>query len=331
MRSLALFGQMTALADPTRSRLLLALERNELTVNELRSILQLPQSTISRHLKALAAEGWVEARAEGTSRHYRIASSSVDGASRKLWHLVREELTPTNAAQQDARRTQAVLAERSTKSQQFFSTSAGQWDRVRQDLFGKRADIALLGLLNEKWTVADLGCGTGGVTHVIAPFVGRVIAVDESHAMLAAARKRLQGMRNVDIRDGRLEMVPLSDGEVDVALVFLVLHYVVDPARVVAEAVRVLKPGGRLLVLDMMPHDRKDLRQTMGHLWQGFDSATVEGWMRSAGLDGIRYAPLAPDPQAKGPMLFTAFGNRSEATGAASGEKADAVPLMKTA
>ena len=85
----ALFGQMTALADPTRSRLLLALERNELTVNELRSILQLPQSTISRHLKMLSAEGWVEARAEGTSRHYRIATDSLDPASRKLWHLVR--------------------------------------------------------------------------------------------------------------------------------------------------------------------------------------------------------------------------------------------------
>src|SRR3954466_10434255 len=107
---------MTALADPTRSRLLLALERNELTVNELRAILQLPQSTISRHLKMLSAEGWVEARAEGTSRHYRIASESLDAASRRLWQLVRDEVMHTPAADQDARRTEAVLAERSTKS-----------------------------------------------------------------------------------------------------------------------------------------------------------------------------------------------------------------------
>src|SRR5256714_13305344 len=116
----ALFGQMTALADPTRSRLLLALERNELTVNELRSILQLPQSTISRHLKMLAGEGWVEARAEGTSRHYKIASDSLDPASRRLWHLVRDEAMHTTTADKDARRTQSVLAERSTRSQQFF-------------------------------------------------------------------------------------------------------------------------------------------------------------------------------------------------------------------
>src|SRR3954465_7656234 len=101
---------MTALADPTRSRLWLALERNELTVNELRSILQLPQSTISRHLKMLAAEGWVEARASGTSRQYRLPPGTLDPASRRLWHIVRDEIVHTSAAEHDARRTQAVLA-----------------------------------------------------------------------------------------------------------------------------------------------------------------------------------------------------------------------------
>jgi SAM-dependent methyltransferase len=103
--------------------------------------------------------------------------------------------------------------------------------------------------------------------------------------------------------------------------------------RVIAEAVRVLKPGGRLLVLDMMPHDRQDLRQTMGHLWQGFDNATLTGWMQSAGLDGIRYNPLPPDPEAKGPMLFAATGKLSVAAADrnTSRKKAGAVPLMKTA
>src|SRR5947199_3597966 len=280
-----LFGQMNALADSTRSRLLLAVERNELTVNELTSILQLPQSTVSRHLKMLSGEGWVDARAEGTSRYYRLASGSLDAASRRLWNIVRDEVVRTNAAEHDARRTQAVLAQRSIRSQQFFSTSAGQWDKMRLELFGRRADIALLGLLDESWTVADLGCGTGAVSQSLAPFVERVIGVDESNAMLVAAKKRVHGLDNIDLRNGRLEALPLGDREVDVALLFLVLHYVAEPGRVISEAARVLKPGGRLLVLDMMPHDRQDLRQTMGHVWQGFDRSTLGGWMEAAGLD----------------------------------------------
>ncbi|MFL5636097.1 MAG: ArsR/SmtB family transcription factor [Gemmatimonadaceae bacterium] len=328
----ALFAQMTALADPTRSRLLLALERNELTVNELVSILQLPQSSISRHLKTLTAEGWVEARAEGTSRYYRIASATLDPASRRLWHIVREEVARTHSAEQDARRTQTVLSERSTRSQQFFSTSAGHWDRMRLDLFGRRTDVALLGLLDESWTVADLGCGTGAVTQSLASFVERVIAVDESTAMLTAARKRLHGVENVDIRNGRLEALPLADAEVDVALLFLVLHYVADPGLVILEAARVVKPHGRLLVLDMMPHDRQDLRQSMGHVWQGFNRDTIGEWMQAAGLEHFRYSPLPPDPDAKGPMLFAGSGKRGAASAKrTSRKKADAVPLMKTA
>jgi ubiquinone/menaquinone biosynthesis C-methylase UbiE/DNA-binding transcriptional ArsR family regulator len=328
-----IFGQMTALADPTRSRLLLALERNELTVNELQSILQLPQSTISRHLKMLSAEGWVEARAEGTSRPYRIASDSLDAASRRLWHLVRDEVMHTSAAEHDAKRARSVLAERSTRSQQFFSTAAGQWDRMRIELFGRRADIALLGLLDERWKVADLGSGTGTITQALAPFVEQVIAVDESSAMLSAAKKRLAGARNVDIRNGRLESLPIADAEVDVALLFLVLHYASDPARVIAEAARILKPSGRLLVLDMMPHDRQDLKQTMGHLWQGFDASTLGGWMQAAGLESFRYNVLPPDPDAKGPSLFAATGKRcaAAATKTTARRKADAVPLVKTA
>src|SRR5258705_4485272 len=105
--------------------------------------------------------------------------------------------------------------------------------------------------------------------------------------MFSSARKCLLGTDNVDIRNGRLEALPLADGEVDVALLFLVLHYAADPVKVIGEAVRVLKPGGRLLVLDMMPHDRQDLRQTMGHLWQGFDGATLLELMQSAGLVGF--------------------------------------------
>ena len=268
--SAALFDRMTALADPIRTRVLLLLERHELTVNEIKSVLQLPQSTVSRHLKVLTDHDWIISRPEGTSRRYR-AAEKMEQASRKLWHVVREQVMSSSAAANDARRVQTVLAHRRSKSQKFFSTSAGQWDRLRVELFGSRADLlGLLGLLEESWTVADLGCGTGQLTESIAPFVERVIAVDDSSAMLGAARRRLASMSNVEVKSGRLESLPIDAGSLDAALLFLVLHYVPEPQEAVAEARRTLKPGGRLLIVDMMPHDRDDLQHEMGHVWKGF-------------------------------------------------------------
>src|SRR5215212_4332252 len=270
-----LFERMTALADPIRSRILLLLERHELTVNEIRSVLQLPQSTVSRHLKILTDHDWIVSRPEGTSRRYRTAEK-MEQASRKLWHVVREQVMSGSAAANDVRRVQTVLAHRRSKSQKFFSSSAGQWDRLRVELFGARADLlGLLGLFDESWTVGDLGCGTGQLTESIAPFVDRVIAVDDSSAMLGAARRRLASMNNVEVKSGRLESLPVEDGSLDAALLFLVLHYVPEPEAAIAEARRTLKPGGRLLIVDMMPHDRDDLQHEMGHVWRGFSEEQI--------------------------------------------------------
>src|SRR5438105_3591965 len=192
-RAPAILDQLASLADTSRSRILLLLDRHELTVGELCGIMQLPQSTVSRHLKALADAGWIAARAEGTSHLYTISRDELDSSARKLWSLVREQVGPTPAPAQDQRRLQRVLAERHTKSQEFFSSSAGQWDRMRDELFGDRFHLAALGaFLGPQWTIGDLGCGTGTVSRALAPFVSRVVAVDESAAMLQAAKKRLR-------------------------------------------------------------------------------------------------------------------------------------------
>lgn len=312
--SLPLFDRMTALADSIRSRILLLLERHELTVNELKSILQLPQSTVSRHLKILTDHDWIVSRPEGTSRRYR-AAEKMDQASRKLWQVVREQVMTSVAAANDSRRVQTVLAHRRSKSQKFFSSSAGQWDRLRVELFGSRADLAgLLGLLDESWTVGDLGCGTGQLTESIAPFVNRVIAVDDSSAMLGAARRRLASMSNVEVKSGRLESLPIEDGSLDAALLFLVLHYVPEPEEAIAEARRTLKPGGRLLIVDMMPHDREDLLHEMGHVWRGFSEEQIASLFTGAGMSGARYHPLPPDEAAKGPTLFAAVARTGKIT-----------------
>ncbi|HEX6575164.1 MAG TPA: metalloregulator ArsR/SmtB family transcription factor [Gemmatimonadaceae bacterium] len=308
-----IFDRMTALADSIRSRMLLLLERHELTVNEIKSVLQLPQSTVSRHLKVLGDHDWIVSRPEGTSRRYR-AAEKLDASSRKLWSVVREQVVATPAASQDSRRVQTILAHRRSKSQKFFSSSAGQWDRMRVDLFGQRADLlGLLGLLDDSWFVGDLGCGTGQLSESLAPFVSKVIAVDDSAAMLGAARRRLAAMNNVEVKSGRLEALPIEDGSLDAALLFLVLHYVPEPETAIREAYRTLKPNGRLLIVDMMPHDREDLSHEMGHVWRGFSEEQIASMLGESGFSAARYHPLPPDEAAKGPVLFAAVARRTEA------------------
>lgn len=301
-----LYARLAALGDPTRVRLLLVLDRHELTVGELCTVLQLPQSTVSRHLKVLADDGWLVARAEGTTRQYRVPDD-LDTGARRLWRVVREQAGEGELAQADAARAAHVLAERRAKSEEFFSSAAGQWDALRTELFGRRQDLqAMLGLVESSWVVGDLGCGTGELAAVLSPFVARVEAVDASRQMLAAARRRVAELSNVVLHHGELERLPLDDHSLDAAIVFLVLHYVVEPVDAFREIARVLRPAGKLLVVDMVPHDRAELRAQMGHVWQGFAAEQLGAWLAEAGLAGFRYHPLPPDPQAKGPLLFSA-------------------------
>lgn len=304
-------NRLQTLAEPIRNRLLVLLERHELTVGELCEALQLPQSTVSRHLKVLADDGWVTSRADGTSRLYRMILADLEPAARRLWQVVRDQVEESPAAARDGERLRTVLAERRSRSEEFFATAAGQWDRMRTELFGSRTELLpLLGLLDPAWRVADLGCGTGQLSQQLAPFVKQVIAVDASAPMLRSARARLGGVDNVEIRRGELEALPVDDASLDVAFLVLVLPYVAEPDLVVREAARALKPGGRLLVTDLMPHERAEYRQTLGHQWQGFDEAQVRGWLSGAGLVGGGYHPLAPEPSAKGPLLFTMTGRK---------------------
>jgi ubiquinone/menaquinone biosynthesis C-methylase UbiE/Mn-dependent DtxR family transcriptional regulator len=306
------FGHLSTLADALRVRLLLVLEGHELPVSEICEVLQLPQATVSRHLKTLADDGWVTSRREGTSRLYTLAHDELSAPSRALWTIVRDQTVSTAAAQEDARRRKHVVDARRAKSQAFFSSAAGQWDRLRDDLFGQTFHVhALLGLIDDRWIVADLGCGTGRTTEVLAPFVSRVIAIDASEEMLAAARARLASQTNVDVRQGALEAVPLPDASVDAAHIGLVLHHVADPSKVLLEAARILKPGGRLLIADMVAHDRDEYRQQMGHVWLGFSEKQVAKSLAAAGFTEVRVTPLPPDPRAKGPTLFVAVARKS--------------------
>ena len=302
-----ILGSMDAIADVTRSRLLLLLEEQELTVSELQAVLQQPQSTVSRHLKILGTAGWVVSRVQGTSRWYSVDHDRLHPTAARLWQAIKADVQVLPAAAHDQERLRSVLAERRTTSKAFFSSAAGEWDVLRRDLFGANAELnGLLALLDDRWVVGDLGCGTGQIAANIAPFVRRVIAVDDSAAMLEAAEARLSPFANVEIRQGELEALPIPDDELDVAILFLVLHHIIDPVRVIAQARRALRPGGRLLVVDMMPHDREQYRKDMGHAWQGFSDQVLSAWLTEAGFEPRGYQPLPAEPSATGPVLFAA-------------------------
>jgi len=307
-----LLDSFSALAEETRCRMLWLLEQHELTVGELCGVLQLPQSTVSRHLKTLADAGWVTSRRDGTSRYYALSLDGGDGAHRRIWELTRDQLAGRPGGDQDSKRLIRVLSRRSETSKQFFASSAGQWDRVRHELFGDDFSLrALAGLLPRDWVVGDLGCGTGVTTAALAPFVKQVIGVDGSDEMLDAARARLAGAPNVELRRGALESLPVDSGTLDAVTLVLVLHHLPSPVAALAEAARVLRPGGSVLVVDMAPHEHEEYRREMGHVWLGFSDDQARRLLTQTGFSDVRVHGLPPDTNAKGPLLFAAAGTRT--------------------
>lgn len=306
-------NRLLALADVTRSRLTFALDGHELTVGELCTALQLPQSTVSRQLKLLVDEGWLLSRAEGTSRYYRL-SPHLGSSARDVWAIVRQDVSEMAITQEDAQRVTAVLRNRRSTSRAFFSAAATRWDAVRRELYGERTDLSsLLAILEPTWRVGDLGCGTGHLAELLSPHVEHIIAVDGSSEMRAAARTRLEGASNVEVREGDLESLPIADEVLDIAFLNLVLHYVAEPPMVLREAWRVLRTGGVLAVIDMLPHGREEYRTEMGHIWRGFTGDDVAQWMLGVGFADVRWVNLTVEERAKGPVLFMARGRKTTA------------------
>jgi len=315
-----LLGWMECLADRTRLRLLRLLERHELGVVELCGVLQLPQSTVSRHLKLLGDSGWLEARSRGTARLYRMRCDELPSGARPLWVLARGQIEGWATLAQDELRLQRVLEDRDRRLSGrrtgavdgFFAARAGQWDRLRAAMYGASFLLdAALALLPRDCVVADMGCGTGFFTARIAASAGRVVAVDGSAAMLKAARRRTAGMGNVDLIRCDLSSIPVGGGTVDAAILLLVLTYIEKPLEVLREAARLLKPGGRVVVVDLLPHDREDFRRRMEHRWPGFPTEEMRSMMETAGFTQVETAPLEPESAAKGPALFLARGLRA--------------------
>jgi ArsR family transcriptional regulator len=307
-----LLAWMEALADPTRLRLLRLLERNELTVNDLCDILQLPQSTVSRHLKVLADQKWAKSRAQGTTHLYRMLLDELSPAARKLWLLAREQTDAWATLQQDQMRLSRRLKDRSADAQQFFASAAGKWDQLRTQLYGHTfVPASIAAMLPATYTVADLGCGTGALSEMVSPHVARVLAVDNSPAMLKAAGKHLEGHPNVELLRADLTGLPIADASCDAAILSLVLTYLPEAQPVLTEMARILKPTGKAVIVDLLPHDNDDFRRQMGQAVAGFSPAELQSLLTTAGLTNPIITPLPPEPNTKGPALFLATATKA--------------------
>jgi SAM-dependent methyltransferase len=302
-----IYDRLAALSDPSRVRLLRVLEEQELGVGELVRVLGMAQSTVSRHLKTLRDGGWVASRSEGTANLFRLAVDALPAEAARLWGVVREQAGEGEPHASDLRRVRQLVALREADATAFFARHAGRWDGLRRDLFGDAFLLpTLLSLVDSDLVVGDLGCGTGEALAALAPVAGRVIGVDREPAMLEAAGQRLSGVPNVDLRLGSLVALPLKDAELDVALLMLVLHHVEDLQQAFAEVSRTLRPGGRLILLDMVSHDRVEYRRTMGHRHQGFSREQLGELAEVAGLRLQTWRALEPAPDAMAPGLFVA-------------------------
>jgi SAM-dependent methyltransferase len=302
----ALLDSLTALNDCARLRVLRLVSSDELSVGELSDILQLPQSTVSRHLKLLHETNFVSRRTAGTTGLYRI-SDAMQTETSALWTIAKRNADYLPDTSEDDSRLISVLAQRHTDSKSFFKNASGGWETLRSDLYGQRfTPTALLALLDPSLRVVDIGCGIGNAASIIAPFVQQVTGVDRETAMLKEARQRPDLAPNIVFAEGDAQQLPLEDDSVDIALFCLVLHHIEDVPNALLEAKRVVISTGRIFIIDMQEHIRDEYRHTMGHVHLGFSESTLQLAAKKCGLRVQQYHRLHPDTGASGPSLFVA-------------------------
>lgn len=281
----AFLEALRAAAEPTRLRIMAICAAGEWTVSELTQVLGQSQPRVSRHLKVLAEAGLLERFREGTWVFYRLA----DRDGRIAGHLV--EMAPESAEfALDRRRLEEVRAERRRRAQAYFDRQALGWERVRElTVADDEVDRALLELIGSDApaSLLDIGTGTGHVLRTLAPRIGYGLGIDLSFDMLAVARANLEaaGVGNCQVRHGDMYQLPVADGAFACAVLHQVLHFAETPAAAIREATRTLAPGGRLLVVDLAPHEDETLRQEFRHRRLGFADAEMQGWFEHAGLE----------------------------------------------
>ena len=293
----ALNAALKAAGEETRLRVLALLSEAELTVSDLTDILRQSQPRISRHLKLLAEAGLVERFREGTWAFFRLAER---GGGAEVARALLERLDPADQTiARDRARLASVRSARAAAAQAYFRAHAAEWDRIRKLHVADAAveDAIRASLAGKPFrSLLDLGIGTGRMLELFGPEIERGLGLDLSLDMLHLARDRLEraNLKNCSVRQGDIYDLPLPRDSFDVVIVHQVLHFLDDGARAIREAARVLRPQGRLLVVDFAPHDLEFLREEHAHLRLGFAAEAVTQWMEQAELEFVAHRVLAP-------------------------------------
>jgi len=300
---------LSALADPTRLRILAALRENELSVAELQEVLGIGQSRISNHLAQLKSVGLLRDRREGQKAYYRRAEMG-----REIWSLAEGAAGELGTQVRDGEALRRVLGQRQEKSKRYFDAVAGRLGKKYCPGRSWEAVGRLLLALAPRQVYADLGAGEGLISQLLAARAKRVIAVDHSPRMVEVGRDlaKRSGLKNLEYRLGDMEHPPIRPGSVDVAILSQALHHAVHPPRVLEAAWKILRPGGTLLILDLVEHTFEAAREMYADVWLGFSPAELARLMREAKFEGVSVEVVAKEKEGPGFQTLLAVGNRPE-------------------
>src|SRR6202162_2796448 len=285
----SILKNLRLLADPSRLRILLLVEHEELSVAELQEILGMGQSRISTHLAQLKQAGLVEDRRSGKSILYRLKPGAQANGFTEMLGVLRRAAAEIPEAEQDSEALRLALRRRQDKMRSYFDELAGKFGRNYVPGRSWQGLAETLLTLMPPMVIADLGAGEGTFSQLLARRSKKVIAVDNSEKMVeyGAELARKHGVKNLEYRQGDIEDVPIRKASVDLAFFSQALHHAQHPDRAVREAWRILKPGGRIVVLDLLRHTYEQARELYADLWLGFTEVEVRRFLRQAGFSNV--------------------------------------------